>query len=70
MVHAEALTGPGGVVLDNAAPLEPFAEWVRAGKAGGAAMWRQPHDDHRHAAARLERRLWQLSANSCTPDLA
>src|SRR6266853_1837138 len=37
MVHAEALTGPGGIVLDDASPLEPFAEWAKAGKAGGAA---------------------------------
>ena len=41
MVHAEALTGPGGVVLDERAPLEPFARWAEAGKAGGAAMWMQ-----------------------------
>src|SRR5258708_6985317 len=41
MVHAEALTGPGGVVLDDASPLEPFAEWAKAGKAGGAAVWMQ-----------------------------
>src|ERR1700738_2219651 len=39
MVHARALTGPGGVVLDEASPLEPFARWAEAGKAGGAAMW-------------------------------
>jgi 2,4-dienoyl-CoA reductase-like NADH-dependent reductase (Old Yellow Enzyme family) len=31
MVHAEALTGPGGIVLDAAAPLEPFAQWAQAG---------------------------------------
>src|ERR1700738_3405228 len=41
MVHAQALTGPGGVVLDDASPLEPFAQWADAGKAGGAAMWMQ-----------------------------
>ncbi len=28
MVHAEALTGPGGIVLDDRAPLDPFARWV------------------------------------------
>src|ERR1700747_936079 len=38
MVHAEALTGPGGVILDDASPLEPFAEWAKAGKHAGAAM--------------------------------
>lgn len=26
LVYAEALTGPAGVVLDGAAPLEPFTE--------------------------------------------
>src|SRR5882757_10010139 len=41
MVHAEALTGPGGVVLDEHAPLEPFTQWATAGNAGGAAMWMQ-----------------------------
>src|SRR5580692_9294366 len=38
MVHAEALTGPGGVVLDERAPLDPFARWAEAAKAGGAAV--------------------------------
>src|SRR3979411_388445 len=41
MAHAEALTGPGGVVLDECASLEPFTRWAEAGKAGGAAMWLQ-----------------------------
>ncbi|MER6075330.1 hypothetical protein ABT187_42440 [Streptomyces sp. NPDC001817] len=41
MVHAEALTGPAGVVLDEAAPLEPFIEWAKAAKAGAAAIWMQ-----------------------------
>jgi 2,4-dienoyl-CoA reductase-like NADH-dependent reductase (Old Yellow Enzyme family) len=41
MVHAEALTGPGGVVLDVDAPLEPFVDWAQAGKAAGAALWMQ-----------------------------
>src|SRR3979409_1673911 len=39
MVHAEARTGPGGVVLDERAPLDPFTSWADAGTAGGAAMW-------------------------------
>ncbi|NNG38374.1 NADH:flavin oxidoreductase/NADH oxidase family protein [Flexivirga sp. ID2601S] len=41
MVHADALTGPGGVVLDESAPLEPFRRWAEAGKSGGASMWMQ-----------------------------
>ncbi len=41
MVHAEALTGPAGVVLDGYAPLKPFTEWAEAGKSGGGAIWMQ-----------------------------
>ncbi|MFF2082714.1 NADH:flavin oxidoreductase/NADH oxidase family protein [Nocardia sp. NPDC058176] len=41
MVHAQALAGPGGVVLDADSPLQPFVEWAKAGKAGGSAMWMQ-----------------------------
>lgn len=41
MVAADAVTGPGGVVLDERQPLEPFARWARAGKAGGARIWMQ-----------------------------
>src|SRR3982074_679493 len=37
MVHAEAMTGPGGIVLDDRAPLDPFARWAEAGKAARAA---------------------------------
>ena len=35
MVAADAVTGPGGVVLDAGQPLDPFREWAKAGKAYG-----------------------------------
>ena len=59
MVHAEALTGPGGVVLNDGAPLQPFADWAKAGKSGGAAMWMQISHPGRQvqADAVLERRV-------------
>src|ERR1700741_2954202 len=38
LVPAEALTGPGGIVLDAHSPLEPFMRWAEAGKADGATM--------------------------------
>ncbi|MFE3375328.1 beta/alpha barrel domain-containing protein [Streptomyces anulatus] len=41
MVHAEALTGRGGVVLDENATLRPFMEWAGAGRSGGGAVWTQ-----------------------------
>ena len=41
MVAADAVTGPGGVVLDKSQPLAPFREWAKAGSAQGARMWMQ-----------------------------
>ena len=38
MVHAEALTGPGGIVLDADSPLEPFAAWGQEGKDAGDTL--------------------------------
>ncbi|RPE40108.1 2,4-dienoyl-CoA reductase-like NADH-dependent reductase (Old Yellow Enzyme family) [Streptomyces sp. Ag109_O5-1] len=58
MVHAEALTGPGGVVLDESTPLEPFAEWARAGRAGGAAMWMQINHPGRQIQAGMPGVVW------------
>ncbi|MEV6055574.1 NADH:flavin oxidoreductase/NADH oxidase family protein [Streptomyces sp. NPDC052107] len=62
MVHAEALTGPGGIVLDAAAPLEPFVEWAKAGKAGGAAMWMQINHPGRQVQANMPGVVWGPSA--------
>jgi 2,4-dienoyl-CoA reductase-like NADH-dependent reductase (Old Yellow Enzyme family) len=62
MVHAEALTGPGGIVLDDASPLEPFAEWAKAGKAGGAAVWMQINHPGRQVQATMPGVVWAPSA--------
>src|ERR1700757_4536850 len=58
MVHAEALTGPAGVVLDADAPLEPFAAWAQAGKSGGAAMWMQISHPGRQVQANMPGVVW------------
>jgi 2,4-dienoyl-CoA reductase-like NADH-dependent reductase (Old Yellow Enzyme family) len=62
MVHAEALTGPGGVVLDDRAPLEPFTHWAHAGKAGGASLWMQISHPGRQVQARMPGVAWAPSA--------
>jgi 2,4-dienoyl-CoA reductase-like NADH-dependent reductase (Old Yellow Enzyme family) len=62
MVHAEALTGPGGVVLDEHAPLDPFSRWAEAGKAGGAAMWMQISHPGRQMQAGMPGVVWAPSA--------
>ncbi|MGI5414185.1 NADH:flavin oxidoreductase/NADH oxidase family protein [Streptomyces chartreusis] len=62
MVHAQALTVPGGLVLDSAAPLEPYAAWAAAGKAGGAAMWMQINHPGRQVLAGMPGVVWGPSA--------
>ncbi|MGW1991354.1 oxidoreductase [Embleya sp. NPDC001921] len=58
MVHAEALTGPAGVVLDEAAPLEPFAAWAEAAKSGGGAVWMQINHPGRQVQADMPGVVW------------
>ncbi|MFJ4840595.1 NADH:flavin oxidoreductase/NADH oxidase family protein [Streptomyces sp. NPDC088746] len=58
MVHAEALTGPAGVVLDEKAPLEPFTEWAKAGKSGGGAIWMQINHPGRQIQADMPGVVW------------
>ncbi|MFG3039262.1 NADH:flavin oxidoreductase/NADH oxidase family protein [Streptomyces sp. NPDC048330] len=58
MVHAEALTGPGGVVLDEHAPLEPFAAWAKAAKSGGGAVWMQINHPGRQVASDMPGVVW------------
>jgi 2,4-dienoyl-CoA reductase-like NADH-dependent reductase (Old Yellow Enzyme family) len=62
MVHAEALTGPGGVAIDEGAPLEPFVQWAKAGKACGAAMWMQINHPGRQVQADMPGVVWAPSA--------
>ncbi|MFE4849696.1 NADH:flavin oxidoreductase/NADH oxidase family protein, partial [Streptomyces sp. NPDC056689] len=58
MVHAEALTGPAGVVLDKDAPLEPFADWAKVGKSGGGAIWMQISHPGRQVASDMPGVVW------------
>ncbi|MGH2866810.1 MAG: NADH:flavin oxidoreductase/NADH oxidase family protein [Solirubrobacteraceae bacterium] len=62
MVHSEALTGPGGVVLDERAPIEPFRRWAEAGKAGGAAVWMQLNHPGRQVRSEMPGVVWGPSA--------
>lgn len=62
MVHAEALTGPGGVVLDDAAPLRPFTEWAKAGKSAGGSIWMQINHPGRQIGSDMPGVVWGPSA--------
>lgn len=41
MVAPDAVTGPAGVILDAAQPLEPFRNWAKAGRINDARLWMQ-----------------------------
>ncbi|MFF5635945.1 NADH:flavin oxidoreductase/NADH oxidase family protein [Streptomyces sp. NPDC012825] len=58
MVHAEALTAPAGVVLDEYSPLKPFVEWAKAGKSGGGVMWMQINHPGRQVASGMPGVVW------------
>ena len=62
MVHAEALTGPAGVVLDDRAPLEPFREWSAVAKSGGSQVWMQINHPGRQVRADMPGVAWGPSA--------
>src|SRR5579871_4267056 len=53
MVSANALTGPGGLVLEAGTPLEPFRAWADAAHAGGAKVWMQINHPGRQVFAAL-----------------
>lgn len=58
MVHAEAMTGPGGVVLDADSPLGPFAAWAREGRRHGSAVWMQISHPGRQVQANMPGVVW------------
>ncbi|GAA1198271.1 NADH:flavin oxidoreductase/NADH oxidase family protein [Prauserella alba] len=62
MVHAEALTGPAGVVLDASTPLEPFRDWALAAKSGGSQVWMQLNHPGRQVMATMPGVAWGPSA--------
>ena len=53
MIDATALTGPGGVVLDQRQPIEPFKAWARAARRGGNQAWLQINHPGRQVFAAM-----------------
>ncbi|WP_339409374.1 NADH:flavin oxidoreductase/NADH oxidase family protein [Pseudomonas sp. EA_35y_Pfl2_R5] len=53
MVDRRAMTGPGGVVLEDERQLDKFREWARIGRARGAQMWMQINHPGRQMQANL-----------------
>jgi 2,4-dienoyl-CoA reductase-like NADH-dependent reductase (Old Yellow Enzyme family) len=53
MIDPTALTGPGGVVLDERQPIEPFKAWARAATRGGNHAWLQINHPGRQVFAAM-----------------
>ncbi|WP_242224338.1 NADH:flavin oxidoreductase/NADH oxidase family protein [Shinella zoogloeoides] len=53
MVDARAMTGPGGVVLEDDRHLDRFSAWAEAGRSRGAQMWMQINHPGRQMPAAL-----------------
>jgi 2,4-dienoyl-CoA reductase-like NADH-dependent reductase (Old Yellow Enzyme family) len=53
MVDARAMTGPGGVVLEDDRHLDRFKHWADTARAGGAQVWMQINHPGRQMPASL-----------------
>lgn len=53
MVDRHAMTGPGGVVLEDASQLGLFQQWARLGQSQGAKFWLQINHPGRQMPAKL-----------------
>jgi 2,4-dienoyl-CoA reductase-like NADH-dependent reductase (Old Yellow Enzyme family) len=62
MVDGRAVTGPGGVVLENDRHLDRFKRWAGIGRAGGAQFWLQINHPGRQMQANLGQETWAPSA--------
>ncbi|HJR32462.1 MAG TPA: 2,4-dienoyl-CoA reductase, partial [Pseudomonas sp.] len=62
MIDRHAMTGPGGVVLEDERHLERFRQWATIGRAGGAQFWMQLNHPGRQTMANLGQQAWAPSA--------
>jgi 2,4-dienoyl-CoA reductase-like NADH-dependent reductase (Old Yellow Enzyme family) len=62
MVDSRAMTGPGGVVLEDDKHLEKFRQWARIGRSKGAQFWLQINHPGRQMPANLGQQTWAPSA--------
>ena len=62
MVDRRAMTGPGGVVLEDARQLEKFRQWARIGRSKGAQFWLQINHPGRQTRANLGQQALAPSA--------
>src|SRR5258708_980475 len=62
MIDRRAMTGPGGVVLEDPSQLQAFRNWARIGRAKGAQVWLQLNHPGRQMMKNLGQGTWAPSA--------
>jgi 2,4-dienoyl-CoA reductase-like NADH-dependent reductase (Old Yellow Enzyme family) len=62
MVDRRAMTGPGGVVLEDDGQLDKFRRWAAIGRSGGAQFWLQINHPGRQTPGNLGQQAWAPSA--------
>lgn len=62
MIDSRAMTGPGGVVLEDDQQLEQFRRWADIGQSHGAQFWLQLNHPGRQMQAKLGQPTWAPSA--------
>jgi 2,4-dienoyl-CoA reductase-like NADH-dependent reductase (Old Yellow Enzyme family) len=58
MIDRRAMTGPGGVVLEDESSVPAFREWARIGQAKGAQMWVQLNHPGRQVMKSMGQETW------------
>ncbi|PWB35188.1 2,4-dienoyl-CoA reductase [Pseudomonas sp. SDI] len=62
MIDRRAMTGPGGVVLEDERQLAKFRRWAQTGRSGGGQFWLQINHPGRQMQANLGQPTWAPSA--------
>ncbi|MDV2080641.1 NADH:flavin oxidoreductase/NADH oxidase family protein [Marinobacter xestospongiae] len=62
MVDRRAMTGPGGVVLEDDSQLAKFKRWAQVGRSKGAQFWMQINHPGRQMPGKLGQQTWAPSA--------
>lgn len=61
MIDRRAMTGPGGVVLEDESNIAAFRDWARTGQANGAQMWVQLNHPGRQVMKNMGQETWAPS---------
>jgi len=61
MIDHRAMTGPGGIALEDNTPIDAFKQWANVGRKQGAEFWMQINHPGRQVYAALGGKVWSPS---------